>query len=68
MSLWVFLLWMALGIVLAVFLARYIPLRRPARARLKLRLTRHQRLRYLQPYAPTPPPAPAASEKGPACD
>ena len=65
MSIWVFLLWMALGIALAVLLARYIPLRRPARARLKLR---HQRLRYLQPYAPTPPPAPAASEKGPACD
>ena len=32
MSFWVFLLWMALGIVLAVLLARYIPLRRPARA------------------------------------
>ena len=67
MSIWVFLLWMALGIVLAVFLARYIPLRRPARARLQLR---RKRLRYLQPYAPTPAPgpAPAASEKGPACD
>lgn len=65
MSIWVFLLWMTLGIALAVFLARHLPLRRPTRARLKLR---HKRLRYLQPYAPTLPPAPAASEKGPACD
>lgn len=67
MSTWVFLLWMALGIGLAVLLTRYLPLRRPARARLQLR---RKRLRYLQPYAPTPAPgpAPAASEKGPACD
>ena len=65
MSIWVFLLWMALGIALAVFLARHKLLRRPARARL-----RRKRLRYLQPYAPTPAPgpAPATSEKGPACD
>ncbi|MEG2045431.1 MAG: hypothetical protein RR855_06605 [Comamonas sp.] len=61
MSLWVFLLWIVLGIALAIFLARLAYHRLPAHANRK-------RLRYLQPYAPTPAPAQPSSQKGAACD
>lgn len=61
MSFWIFLLWMALGIALAVLLARFAYLRLPLHARRK-------RLRYLQPYTPAPAAAPATSSKGTACD
>ena len=61
MSLWVFLLWIVLGIALAIFLARLAYHRLPAH-------TNRKRLRYLQPYTPAPAAAPATSSQGTACD
>ena len=60
MSFWIFLLWIALGIALAICVARLAYHRLPAH-------TRRKRLRYLQPYVP-PEPAPSATQKGAVCD
>lgn len=60
MSFWIFLLWMSLGIALAVLLARFAYLRLPLHARRK-------RLRYLQPYT-LPAAVPPTPQKGSTCD
>lgn len=61
MSLWVFLLWIVLGVALAIFLARLAYHRLPAH-------TNRKRLRYLQPYTPKAAPVPSAPQKEAACD